>query len=138
MSQVFDDDGSSWWAPPCWSATRALLRDTATVSASENGVLVYKGATEASQLTWFDRQSGESGVRASPDCTVGWPSRPWHPSHRRPDDSAGDVELGVVAVRRRQPLDYPLTVPQPGSTAIWSADGSRIPSRHFASDSKRC
>jgi Tol biopolymer transport system component len=40
--------------------------DTATVSASDNDVLVYRSADESSQLTWLDRQGRQIGRALEP------------------------------------------------------------------------
>jgi Tol biopolymer transport system component len=56
MAQAFDERRLELPGTPSLVAEQVdAYRDTATISASANGVLVYRDATSL-QLTWFDRQ----------------------------------------------------------------------------------
>jgi len=57
MAQAFDTRSLQLVGAPVTVAQRVhSFLDTMTASASDNGALLYKSASENSQLTWFDRQ----------------------------------------------------------------------------------
>ena len=67
MAQTFDTRALQLIGAPVAVAQRVhSFLDTTTASASENGALLYKSATEDSQLTWFDRQGRVAARVAEP------------------------------------------------------------------------
>jgi Tol biopolymer transport system component len=80
MAQIFDERRLELSDDPILVSERVhSYLDTATVSASDNDILVYRSAEENSQLTWFDRQGRligrvsepglHGGLNLSPDAT---------------------------------------------------------------------
>ncbi len=80
MAQTFDERRLELSGDPILVSERVhSYLDTATVSASDNDILVYRSAEESSQLTWFDRQGRligrvsepglHGGLNLSPDAT---------------------------------------------------------------------
>jgi eukaryotic-like serine/threonine-protein kinase len=80
MAQTFDERRLELSDEPILVRERVhSYLDTATVSASDNDILVYRSAEENSQLTWFDRQGRvisrvsepglHGGLNLSPDAT---------------------------------------------------------------------
>jgi Tol biopolymer transport system component/tRNA A-37 threonylcarbamoyl transferase component Bud32 len=80
MAQTFDEQRLELSGAPMLVAERVhSYLDTATVSSSENDILVYKSAAENSQLTWVDRLGRVvarvsepglyGGLNLSPDAT---------------------------------------------------------------------
>jgi hypothetical protein len=98
----------------------------ASVSASANGVLAYRGVEHVSGVpTWIDRQGRELGALASE--TLGIPLSPRiSPDGRRVALRAGG-NLWVYHVDGRPPikLTFDDTVGISG-TPVWSPDGSRL------------
>jgi serine/threonine protein kinase len=67
MSQTFDERRLDLSDTPILVSERVhSYLDTATVSASDNDILVYKTATQDSQLTWLDRQGRTIGRVSDP------------------------------------------------------------------------
>src|SRR5262249_25598190 len=83
---------------------------TATVSASDNDVLVYKSATQSLQLTWRDRQGRAAGRVSEPALYGGVSLSP---------------DAGRVAVVRVNPLVT-------SSAALWLLDLARGSGSRFA------
>jgi eukaryotic-like serine/threonine-protein kinase len=100
----------------------------ALFSVSRTGVLVHRsGRTDASQLTWFDRQGKQLGT-VGPMASYGVP---WlSPDERRvtftgATPEGGNSDIWLMDLARGNPTR--LTFDQsPDSSPVWSPDGSRI------------
>jgi Tol biopolymer transport system component len=67
MAQAFDERSFELMGTPAILAEGVhSFLDTSTVSASANGILIYKRASRNSQLTWFDRQGRVVGRLSEP------------------------------------------------------------------------
>jgi serine/threonine protein kinase len=128
MAQTFDERRLELSDAPILVSDHVhSFLDTATVSASDNDILVYKSATQNSQLTWFDRQGRSIGRISEPGLYGG--------INLSPDASR------VVAVRVNPQITSSATLwlfdlasgassrfasAAGGEAAVWSPDGSRI------------
>jgi eukaryotic-like serine/threonine-protein kinase len=128
MAQTFDERRLELSDAPILVSDHVhSFLDTATVSASDNDILVYKSATQNSQLTWFDRQGRSIGRISEPGLYGG--------INLSPDASR------VVAVRVNPQITSSATLwlfhlasgassrfalAAGGEAGVWSPDGSRI------------
>jgi hypothetical protein len=100
----------------------------ALFSVSRTGVLVHRsGSSEATQLTWFDRQGEPLGtVGPIANYSVPWLS---------PDESrvafssaapgGGDSDIWLIDMARGTPTRFTFD-PSPDLSPVWSPDGGRI------------
>jgi len=127
MAQAFDDRRLELFDAPFAVAERVhSYLDTATVSSSENGILVYKTATEDSQLTWLDRQGRVAGrvsepglysrLNLSPDATRAVVTRV-------DPQATSSLTLWLFDLANGRSTRF---APAGGQAGIWSPDGSRI------------
>jgi dipeptidyl aminopeptidase/acylaminoacyl peptidase len=100
--------------------------DTATMS-SANGILVYKRATQDSQLTWFDREGKVVGRVAEPGMYAGLSLSPdgMHATVIRTNPQVtSDAAMWLIDLASGASTRFAAPVgPQAG---VWSRDGSRI------------
>jgi Tol biopolymer transport system component len=127
MAQAFDERRLELFDAPILVSERVhSYLDTATVSASDNDVLVFKSATQNSQLAWVDRQGRAVGRPSEPGLFGGISLSP------------DATRLAVVRVNPQVTSSatlWLLDVPGPASSRfasasaegpVWSPDGSRI------------
>jgi Tol biopolymer transport system component len=100
----------------------------ALFSVSRTGALVHRsGSSEATQLTWFDRQGEQLGtVGPMSNYSVPWLS---------PDESrvtftsgapqGGDTDIWLMDLARSTPTRFTFD-PSPEFSPVWSPDGRRI------------
>lgn len=100
----------------------------ALFSVSRTGVLVYRsGSSDASQLTWFDRQGKQLGtVGPVANYSVPWLS----PDESRVTFNAvapqgGNTDVWWMDLTRGNPTRLTFD-PSPDYSPVWSPDGSRI------------
>jgi Tol biopolymer transport system component len=126
MAQAFDDRRLELSGVPALVAERVdSYLDTATVSASDTGVLVYRGAADL-QLTWLDRQGRVVGRVREPGL--------YQTLNLSPDGAHAVVSKVSSQVSSKADLwlfDFAretntrLTTAN-AADAVWSPDGSRI------------
>jgi Tol biopolymer transport system component len=100
----------------------------ALFSVSRTGVLVSRsGSSEATQLTWFDRQGEQRGTLGP----IANYSVPWlSPDESRVTFSSaapggGDSDIWLMDLARGTPTRFTFD-PSPDLSSVWSPDGGRI------------
>jgi eukaryotic-like serine/threonine-protein kinase len=128
MAQTFDELRLELSGTPIVVSERVhSYLDTATVSVSDNGTLVYKSATQNMQLAWVDRQGRAVGrvsepglygaINLSPDATRAVIVRV------NPQITSNST-LWLLDLASGASSRFASTAG--GEAAIWSPDGSRI------------
>jgi Tol biopolymer transport system component len=128
MAQTFDDRRLELSGTPVLVAEQVhSFLDTSTVSASENGVLVYKNVAENSRLTWLDRQGRVTGHASDPGL---YSALSLSPDGRRAVVARVNAQVTSSAALWLFDFANPrstLFAPRAsGGGAIWSPDGNRI------------
>jgi Tol biopolymer transport system component len=99
----------------------------ANFSVSRTGVLVSRsGSSEATQLTWFDRQGEQLGtVGPIANYSVPWLSPDEHRITFSFAAREGDSDIWLIDVARGTPTRFTFD-PSPDLSPVWSPDGGRI------------
>ncbi len=128
MAQSFDESRLELTGTPILVAERVhAFLDTATVSASNNGVLVYKSASQNSQLTWMDRAGRVLGRVSEPalyDAVSLSPDGSRAVVLRTNPQVTSTAGLWLVDLATNRSSRFTSTVATQG--AVWSPDASRI------------
>ncbi len=128
MAQAFDESRLELSGAPILVAEGVhSYLDTATVSASENDILVYKSAVENSQLTWLDRQGRVVGRVSEPGLYDGLslsPDAMRAAVARVNPQVTSNATLWLFDFARGASTRFASTAGV--GAAVWSPDGSRI------------
>jgi Tol biopolymer transport system component len=128
MAQVFDVQRLELLGTPAPVAERVhSFLDTTTASASDNGVLVYKTASETSQLTWLDRQGRVVARLSEPGLYAGVSlSRDGSRAAvlRTNPQVTSSLALWLIDVATDRSTRFAATAG--AQAAVWSPDGRRI------------
>jgi eukaryotic-like serine/threonine-protein kinase len=128
MAQRFDERALAMIGDPALvsEGVHSFL-DTATVSSSENGTLVYKRSARNTQLTWFDRQGRivsrlaepamYGGLSLSPDATRVVVVR---------TNAQVSSNVGLWMIDLASGGNTRFASPVGGQAAVWSPDSRRI------------
>lgn len=128
MAQGFDEGRLDLSGAPVLVAERVhSYLDTATVSASDNDVLVYKSAGDDLQLRWVDRQGRSIGHVSEPGLYGGLslsPDAARAVVARVDPQVTSNADLWLLDLARS--TSTRLSSTGVADAAVWSPDGSRI------------